>query len=94
MVLTIERIGGLGGFGLPGSRIRSRGTISLDALSAEDRDHVMALFASHAASTPAGHPDGFIYRLTRRTAAGDETVEVPESAVPQALIAGIRDEID
>lgn len=91
-MVTIERLGGLGGFGGPGSRIRSRGSVSPDALSPDDRARVDALFRGDGAATPA-HADGFTYRLTRDGPAGKQSIEVPESAVPAALVASVRDEI-
>lgn len=91
--VKIERRGGLGGFGLPGSRVKSEGRLDLDRLSDDDRRKVDNLFAAAAAATPSSHADGFIYRITRRTADGEETVEVPEVDVPAALAQSVRDEL-
>ena len=90
--LEIERIGGLAGMGLPGSRLRSRGRLALSSLSAADRQAVDALFEAPA-PPPDNMRDGFRYRLTRRTAAGVQTVEMPESAIPAAVSGSIRDEL-
>ena len=93
-LLTIERLGGLGGFGLPGSRIRSRGSISMSGLSADARSQVESLFRDRVQgmNTPAT-PDVFRYLITRQTPHGDETIEVPEFIVPEELRAIVKDEL-
>ena len=93
-VLKVERLGGLAGMGLAGSHVRSRGEIDPAHLSAADRKRVDALFAGAgrgAAASPVR--DGFTYRLTRSTAAGEESVEVAEAALPAAIAASVRDEL-
>jgi hypothetical protein len=90
--LKIERRGGLGGFGLPGSRVKSEGRLALDRLSGDDRRKVEQLFEARAAAV-SPHADGFVYRITRRTAQGEETIEVPEAEVPAALVQSVRDEL-
>ena len=87
--LTIERLGGLAGFG--GPNLQSRGEYAYADLAVPDRAKVDALFAGgkHAAVKPVN--DGFTYRISRRGAHGTETVEVPEAMVPQALIASVVD---
>ena len=93
-VLKIEKIGGFAGFGLPNSRLRSEGQQAISALSAGDRAAVEALF-----NNPEGHqgtgqaPHEFRYRITRTTNGQDQMVEVPESAVPPALIACVSDKL-
>jgi hypothetical protein len=90
--LKIERLGGIGGFGGPGSRVRSEGRVEMAALDHATRGAVEALFSGPAeASGPTA--DGFTYRITRPTAAGEEAVEVPEAAVPAALARAVRDEL-
>jgi hypothetical protein len=37
--------------------------------------------------------DTFTYRLTRATSDGDETIEVPESLLPESLYGCVRDEL-
>jgi hypothetical protein len=92
--LKIERIGGLAGFGLAGSKLSSSGEQVLSALSAADQAAIEALFHG-----PAHQPgldqtrDGFRYRLTRVTNGKNQTVEVPESAVPSALMACVSDKL-
>ena len=84
--LKIERVGGLAGFGLPGSKLESRGEQSMSALSAADQASVEALFKRPAAAAGSGQVrDGFRYRITRTAQGRDQTVEVPEAAVPSAL---------
>jgi hypothetical protein len=93
-ILTIERVGGVGGFGLPGSRIRSRGTRPFASLSAEAQAKVEELFRTtgqNAARPPVA--DGFHYRITRQTPHGEETVEVPEAVVPVELQSSVKDEL-
>jgi len=88
--LDIERLGGLAGIGLPGSRIRSQGTLDLARLAPADRAAVYALFSSPPAGT-APQPDAFRYRLTRHTPAGATTIEVAEQHLPAAVCASVRD---
>lgn len=93
-VLTVERLGGLAGFGGAGSHIRSEGRIELASLSDEDQRAVAQLFR-HADAPRKASPvrDGFHYRVTRTVASRAETVEIPEAAMPAALIACVRDEL-
>ena len=91
--LTIERLGGLGAFGLPGSRVRSHGVVAFESLSPADKAAVEALFRSGGAPAPANAPDAFRYHKTRQTAAGSETIEVPESMIPPVLLAALKDEL-
>ena len=91
--ITIERLGGLAGFGLPGSHIKSRGDVALSELSPADRNAVAALFDSKDKGGPA-FPDAFRYRITRQTTQGPETVEVPEHAVPEAIRNRVKDVLE
>jgi hypothetical protein len=90
--LKIERLGGLGGFGLPNSAVRSVGVTPLSALSHEDRSQVDTLFGRRSPADTAV-ADGFRYKLSRRTLHGTETVEVPEADVPETLKASVKDEL-
>ena len=100
-VLTVERVGGLGGFGLPGSHVRSRGQVALEQLSAEDRKAVEDLFAQRrgAKGSDKASPvrDAFIYRLSRPAGKGKgkgtECIEVREEQLPVALIQCVKDEL-
>jgi hypothetical protein len=92
--LKIERFGGLGGFSLPNSRIKSTGEQDIEALSAKDRAAVEALFANKGRPPkPGPERDTFHYKLTRENNGQDETVEVPEAAVPEALKACVTDKL-
>ncbi len=93
-LLTIERIGGLGGFGLPGSRLRSHGKLPLSDLSAADKDVVDKLFEGGGSPPDSRNPHGFRYRITRQTASGPQTVEAPESEVPAILSSAVTDEFN
>ena len=66
--LTIERLGGLAGFGLPGGRLRSRSRHSIAGLSDEERSRVgcpVCRGAMPSEESTAVHR--FDYRLTRLT---------------------------
>jgi hypothetical protein len=92
--LKIERIGGLAGFGVPGSRVKSSGEQAVSALSADDQASVEALFQNPKRQQGSGlERDAFRYRITRTKGGKDQTVEVPESAVPSALKACVSDKL-
>jgi hypothetical protein len=90
--LKIERIGGLAGFGLSNSRIKSTGEQAISALSADDQASVEALF-HNPAQGPGQERDAFRYRITRVTNGKNQTIEVPESIVPPALKACVSDKL-
>ncbi len=91
--LKIERLGGLAGFGLPGSRIKSRGQVALADLSAADRATVESLFKRRRKAA-ATLPDAFHYRITLTSAQGDKTVDAAEHELPEALRDAVRDELE
>lgn len=95
--ILIERLGGLAGVGLPGSRMRSAGRLPAAALSEADRRAVDRLFGPAAGGRSHASPvrDGFRYRLTRTAPGGQPEVveDVPEARVPRALLDCIRDEL-
>jgi hypothetical protein len=92
--LTIERIGGLAGAGLPGSKLKSSGEQHMSALSADDQASVEALFRDPKAKQESPQMrDGFRYRITRTINGKPQSVEVPESAVPPALQACVTDKL-
>jgi hypothetical protein len=94
-ILKIERVGGLAGFGLAGSKLRSEGQQALSALSAADRASVENLFkGSTDARGQQPVADGFRYRITRTVNGKNQSVEVPEAAVPEALRACVTDRLD
>jgi hypothetical protein len=88
--VKVERLGGLGGFGLPGSRIRSAGELALSRLSAAERKALDALFA-HGARKAAVMPDGFRYRLTLTIGGNAKTIEAAEDQVPPAVRDCVKD---
>jgi hypothetical protein len=93
-MLKIERIGGLAGFGLPGSRLRSIGEQAVAALSAADQALVDDMFRNPERHKGSGQArDAFRYRITRNRDGKDETVEVAEAAVPHALRAVVSDKL-
>ena len=91
--LKIERVGGLAGFGLPGSHLKSKGEVSMSELSPSDRSALDALFDGKA-KTAQPMPDGFRYRITRQTAKGPQTIEIPEDHVPMVIRNSVKDELD
>jgi hypothetical protein len=92
--LKIEKVGGFAGFGLPGSKLQSSGEQAISALTPADRSSVETLFRN-----PKGHgtsdlaPHAFRYRITRTMGGKNETVEVSESALPDALKACVTDKL-
>ncbi len=85
--LEVERLGGLAGFGGTRSRLKSRGHVMGDQLSAAEREQIARLFAQPTAADPGA--DGFRYRLTLTGA----SVEVPESALPAVVRDCVSDEL-
>jgi hypothetical protein len=92
--VQIERIGGLAGFG--GPHLKSRGELALSDLSAADRQAVEGLFKEpqKAAPAPPGPVHPFRYLITRQTASGPQTIEVPESAVPAVVRDSVKDVLE
>jgi hypothetical protein len=91
--LTVERIGGFAGFGTPGSRLRSVGTISISNLRSEDVQTLERLFRG-ATEPSKSKPDAFRYRLTRKIGGKTETVEVDEEHVPVVIRNSVKDTLD
>jgi hypothetical protein len=92
--LKIERVGGFAGFGVSGSKLTSRGEQAVSALSADDRAAVDALFDDPERHQKSGlERDSFRYRITRIAKGKNQTVEVPETAVPAALKACVTDKL-
>ena len=87
--LDIERVGGIGGFG--GPNLKSTGQVASSTLSAADRAALDALFANPPTGAPK--PDEFSYRLTRQTASGPQTIQVPERHVPMAVRSTVKDQL-
>jgi hypothetical protein len=94
--LLIERLGGLAGFGLPNSPLKSRGELDLSKLPQAVRQHIEELFNKPPSAEPTSpgpmHP--FRYRITRETDSGSQTVEVPFDAVPTIVHESVKDTLD
>lgn len=91
-ILHVEKLGGLANFGGAHARIRSRGQIDTEALSTKELQAVESLFHRPGKSKSPVMPDSFRFRISRITATGTETVEVPESSVPAILASCVKDE--
>ena len=91
-MVDIERLGGFAGFGGPGSRLQSRGTVDTSALTEPDKQAIETLFAKPAPPLRV-QPDGYLYRLTRHTDSGQQTIEVADQQVPDTLKAAVKDRI-
>jgi hypothetical protein len=92
--VKVEKIGGLAGYGLPGSKLKSSGETAISALSPADQAWVEALFQKPRGAQEAGNErDTHCYRITRRQNGRDQTVEVSEAKVPHALKACVTDKL-
>jgi hypothetical protein len=90
--IEIERLGGLAGMGLAGSRIRSVARTTVSALSAAEHQALLAAVHTPAAAHPLTR-DGFRYRITRHGVEGTQVVEVAEGQLPASLQARVQDEL-
>ena len=86
-ILKVERIGGFAGFG--GPNLRSDGEIDLARLTPRDRRIAEKLLVN-GESVRDMPMDGFRFRLT---GPDGKVVEVPETAVPQALRDCVQDRL-
>ena len=91
--VDVERIGGFGGFGLPGSHIRSHGQMAWRLLSDADRKAVEHLLARKGGPPAGKGADGFRYRITVQRAGQPITVEAAEDEVPASLRNCVSDEL-
>ncbi|RTL56093.1 MAG: hypothetical protein EKK37_16560 [Sphingobacteriales bacterium] len=91
--LKVERLGGIGGFGGNMSHLRSVGEVDLAKISDEDKKIIEALFELHKNSGESLNRDNFRYRITRKTAAGTESIEAEEDKVPTVIKQCVKDEI-
>lgn len=95
VLLSVERIGGLGGFGLPGSHLKSKGQISINDLSQDDARKLDGYFegtlSTHSGSKVA---DGFRYRITKKIGNDLKTIELPEALTPIAIRDCVTDSLD
>jgi hypothetical protein len=94
--LLIERLGGLAGFGLPGSPLKSRGELDLSKLPQTVRQSIDDLFDKPPSAEPTrpGPVHPFRYRMTRQTDKGSQTVEVPFDAVPSVVHESVKDVLE
>lgn len=92
--IRVERIGGLAGFGQPGSRLKSVGRVILSDLARDERQLVEALFGQSRRPPKSSRADGFRFVLTRTLPTGVETVEVAEDRVPQVIADCVRDVLE
>lgn len=91
--LTIERIGGLAGFGGKNAHLQSRGEIDTENLSDDDKKTIEDLFRSSGTPGESLARDVFRYRISRMTPNGMESIEADEESVPVAVRKSVRDEI-
>jgi hypothetical protein len=87
--LVIERLGGIASFG--GPNIKSEGQLDSSDLSPEDQAKVEKLFEGGSVPPVKNTGDVFNYRITRQKDGRSQTIEVPESLVPTALISSVKD---
>jgi hypothetical protein len=93
--LEIERLGGLVGMGLPGSRIRSRAILLVTELSIEEQHSVAALFNKHLVATPStqNNADDFCYRLTLHHKNSNQQIDVKNTDLLESLQQQVHDEL-
>lgn len=77
----IERRGGFAG-------LKASGAIDGDALNPDDRETLERLLDTEEALAVDPGADRYTYVVTRETALGSTTREIPESAMP-AAVAGV-----
>ena len=87
--LTIERVGGVAGFG--GPHLKSEGQLAVTDLSPGDRAKVEKLFEIGSKPPVKNTNDVFNYRITLQKDGRSQTIEVPDSLVPTALISSVKD---
>lgn len=90
--IDVERFGGLAGYGMPGSHIRSRGHVLAQDLNPSEQALLRELFLAPA-EAPTWVRDAFRYHLTRQSDCGPQTVIVAESMVPEPIRDCVRDEL-
>jgi len=91
--LKVERIGGFGGFGLPGSHLKSMGNISIADLPPDDLHQINRLFQGNI-HLNAPKTDGFRYRITMWIGDTLKTIEVPEENVPVSIRNSVKDTLE
>lgn len=87
--LIIQEVGGFAAGGTPSAHFRKEGRLALSALSPEDRERVLAMFAN-----PKPVNANFYYRITLEGPSGQQTVEALPEVVPTALLASVETILD
>jgi hypothetical protein len=82
----IERRGGFAG-------LTASGKVQADALDAEDRARLDRLLDGGTPMTRDVGADRYTYVVTRKTASGETTREIPESMMPQSVARVVREQI-
>jgi hypothetical protein len=82
----IERRGGLAG-------LKASGAVDGDALHPDDRRTLEQLFDSDEAFAPAPGADRYTYVVTRESASGSATREIPENVMPSAVASVVTPDI-
>jgi len=88
-MLTIERLGGLAAFG--GPHLKSEGQLAFADLPPDDQAKVEKLFDGGSKPAVRNTNDVFNYRITRQKGGCSQSIEVPESLVPEALRSSVKD---
>lgn len=83
--LKIERV--RGGF----NPLKGRGEIDTARLSAPARQQLETLFRDDAQLESLGNSP--VYRVTRVSDAGTQSIEVPEHLMPNGLVGVVKDEL-
>ena len=92
--ITIERMGGLAGYGTAGSHLVSIGKCDLSMLPDNAQQSIKALFSSKRKEAKQISRDQFSYRITLKLADGkSQVVVVDEAVVPTSLVQTITDQI-
>ncbi len=82
----IERRGGFAG-------LKASGAIDGDALNPDDRQTLEQLLDAEEPLAADPGADRYTYVVTRETAVGNTTREIPESALPAAVASVVTPEI-
>ena len=90
--IDVERLGGLAGYGSPGARLRSRGSVLAHELNIADQAILRDIFL-RPPQGPDPTRDALRYRLTRQCGAASHSVVVAETDVPQAIRECVHDEL-
>jgi hypothetical protein len=82
----IERRGGIAG-------LTASGKVSADAVSESDRESLNRILDSKEPLPRDRGADRYTYVVTRRTASGETTREIPESMMPRSVARVVREQI-